>query len=228
MGAGTAGAVNSGITVSFVLAGLFAVGNWTAKVRAGTRRSSSVLEYVCKPATLVALIVAAGLLDPAADAHTRRVWFVAALVFSLAGDVLLMLPQDLFVPGLAAFLVGHLCYLGGFWADGPSPVALVIAAVVVVAFVAPLGWRMLGAISGSDEPKELRVAVAAYMAVISVMLATALASGNVVAGLGAVAFVASDSMIAWDRFVRSWAWAPVAIMVTYHLGQAGLVASLLR
>ena len=58
------------------------------------------------------------------------------------------------------------------------------------------------------------------------MLATALATGNVVAGAGAVLFVASDSMIAWDRFVRPFAWAPVAIMVTYHLGQAGLVASL--
>jgi len=66
------------------------------------------------------------------------------------------------------------------------------------------------------------------MAVISAMLATALATGNVLAAAGAVLFVASDSMIAWDRFVRRFAWAPVAIMVTYHLGQAGLVASLLR
>jgi uncharacterized membrane protein YhhN len=66
------------------------------------------------------------------------------------------------------------------------------------------------------------------MVVISAMLATALASGNAVAAVGAVLFVASDSMIAWDRFVRKFAWAPVAIMVTYHLGQAGLVASLVR
>jgi uncharacterized membrane protein YhhN len=49
-----------------------------------------------------------------------------------------------------------------------------------------------------------------------------------VAGVGAVLFVGSDSMIAWDRFVRPFAWAPLAIMVTYQLGQAGLVASLLR
>jgi uncharacterized membrane protein YhhN len=64
--------------------------------------------------------------------------------------------------------------------------------------------------------------------VISAMLATALATGNLLAGAGAVLFVASDSMIAWDRFVRPFRWAPVAIMVTYHLGQAGLVASLVR
>jgi uncharacterized membrane protein YhhN len=219
----TAGSVNAATTVAFLFASLFAVGDWLAKAR-----SRRALEYFCKPATLVALIVAAGALDPATDAHTRRVWFVAALICSLTGDVLLMLPSDLFVPGLAAFLVGHLCYLVGFWTHGPSAIALVIAVVVVVAVVAPLGRRILASIVRAGQPGELRVAVAAYMAVISAMLATALATGNVLAAAGAVFFVASDSMIAWDRFVRRFAWAPVAIMVTYHVGQAGLVASLLR
>ena len=46
-------------------------------------------------------------------------------------------------------------------------------------------------------------------------------SGNVLAAVGAVLFVASDSMIAWDRFVGTVAPAPPSlIMVTYHLGQA--------
>jgi len=215
--------VNAATVVAFALAAVFAVGNWTAKAR-----SSRALEYLCKPATLVALIVAAGVLDPAADAHTRRVWFVAALVFSLAGDVLLMLPQDLFVPGLAAFLVGHLGYVIGFWTHGPSALALVVSIVVVIAVVAPLGRRILRAVGQAGEPRELRIAVGGYMVVISAMLASALASGNVAAAAGATLFVASDSMIAWDRFVRRFSWAPVAIMVTYHLGQAGLVASLLR
>ncbi len=215
--------MNAATAGAFAVAAAFAVGNWIAKVR-----SLRALEYLCKPATLVALIVAAGVLDPATDAHTRRVWFVAALVCSLAGDVLLMLPQDLFVPGLAAFLVGHVCYVAGFWTHGPSGAALAIAAVVVIAVVVPLGRHILGAIGRAGEPAALRGAVGAYMAVISAMLATALATGNIIGGAGAVLFVASDSMIAWDRFVRRFAWAPVAIMVTYHLGQAGLVASLLH
>jgi uncharacterized membrane protein YhhN len=215
--------VNPATAVAFIVASVFAVGDWIAKARA-----SRALEYLCKPTTLVALIAAAGLLDPAADAHTRRAWFVAALIFSLTGDVLLMLPQDLFVPGLAAFLVGHLCYVVGFWTHGPSGFALAIAVVVVVALVAPLGRRILTSISRARQPRELRIAVAAYMAVISAMLATALATGNVLAAVGATLFVASDSMIAWDRFVHPFARAPVAIMMTYHLGQAGLVASLLR
>ena len=215
--------MNAATAVAFAVAAVFAVGDWIAKAR-----SRPVLEYVCKPATMVALIVAAGVLDPATDAHTRRAWFVAALVFSLAGDVLLMLPQDLFVPGLAAFLVAHVCYLAGFWSARPAAAALAVAVVVVVLVVAPLGRVILGAIGRAGLPRELQFAVAAYMTVISAMLATALATGNVLAAVGATLFVASDSMIAWDRFVRRFAWASVAIMVTYHLGQAGLVASLLR
>jgi uncharacterized membrane protein YhhN len=217
--------VNAAAGAAFAAAFVFAAGNWIAVSRP---RRALALEYVCKPATLVALIFAASLLDPTADAHTRRIWFVAALVCSLAGDIFLMLPRDLFVPGLASFLVGHLAYLVGFWVHGPSGVALLVAAVVTIAAVTPVAKRVLTAIAARGEPKELRIAVVAYMVVISAMLATALATGNVVAAVGAVLFVASDSMIAWDRFVAKFAWAPVAIMVTYHLGQAGLVASLLR
>jgi uncharacterized membrane protein YhhN len=215
--------VNAATGVAFAVAAVFAIGNWIAAAR-----SQRVLTYICKPATLLALIFAATLLDPAADAHSRRAWFVAALVCSLAGDAFLMLPQDLFVAGLGAFLVGHVFYLVGLWTHGPAAWALAIAVVVVAAIVVPLGRKIFGSIAAGDEPPELRIAVTGYIAVISAMLATALATGNVVAGAGAVLFVTSDSMIAWDRFVKRFAWAPVAIMVTYHLGQAGLVASLLR
>ena len=58
------------------------------------------------------------------------------------------------------------------------------------------------------------------MVVIGVMVATAVAVGNPVAAVGAVLFAASDTMIAWDRFVGAFAGPAVWIMVTYHLGQA--------
>src|SRR5580704_890876 len=112
--------------VLLAVAGLAAVGDWWARFRHDRR-----LEYLCKPAALAALIGVAVALSPAADLGTRRWWFVAALVFSLAGDIALMLPTDLFVVGLAAFLVAHLCYLAGFWVRGPGALALTVAAVVV-------------------------------------------------------------------------------------------------
>src|SRR5207248_1371173 len=138
-----------------VLAALFAVGNWYAilrQTRRGKRQrraavggdrsgatlgADRVIEYVCKPAVMVALIGAALTIDPVNDA--MRAWFVVALVFSLAGDVFLMLPEDrselFFVAGLGSFLIAHIAYVGGFIARGADwsahwP-ALVIAPFVI-------------------------------------------------------------------------------------------------
>jgi uncharacterized membrane protein YhhN len=207
-------------TALLAVALVFAVGDWVARLRSDKR-----LEYVCKPTVLAALIGVAVTLSPAADLGSRRWWFVAALAFSLVGDIALMLPTELFVAGLAAFLVGHLCYLAGFWVRGPGALALGIAAVVVVTVVAPFAVRIGRRLRGRPQ---LLGPVVLYMVVISAMAATALATGNVLAGVGAVLFVSSDTMIAWNRFVRPLAGADVGIMVTYHLGQAALVLSLVH
>jgi uncharacterized membrane protein YhhN len=95
--------------------------------------------------------------------------------------------------------------------------------VVVVA----VGSRVVGAVRAGPQ-RDLAVPVVVYMVVISAMVTCALATGNVLAAVGASLFFASDALIAWNRFVAPLAWAPVAIMVTYHLGQAGLVTSLVR
>ena len=149
--------------VALAVAAVFALGNWWAKLTHSRR-----LEYVCKPATMVALIVTAVALDPAAGQDGRRAWFVAALVFSLAGDVFLMLPSDRFVPGLASFLVAHVCYVAGFWTDPPAGAALAISVVIVVLAIAPLATVILRALR--SEP-ALRPPVATYIAVIGVMVA---------------------------------------------------------
>lgn len=39
---------------------------------------------------------------------------IGALLFSLAGDVFLMLPGNYFIPGLASFLVAHVFYIALF------------------------------------------------------------------------------------------------------------------
>ena len=60
------------------------------------------------------------------------------------------------------------------------------------------------------------------------MVTCAVASGNVVAAAGATLFMGSDALIAETRFVGPRKLAPVVIMVTYHLGQAGLTLSLVH
>ena len=200
-------------------AAVFAIGNWFAVDR-GRRR----LEWVCKPATLALLIALALVLDPTDDG--QRAWFVAALVLSLAGDVFLMLPKERFVEGLGSFLLGHLAYIVGL-AQESSLLPFVVGAAAVSIVTAAIGRRILAAVQAGEEP-ALATPVAAYMAVISAMVATAAGTLDAVAIVGALLFFVSDALIAWNRFVQPVPRARLAIMVTYHLGQAGLVLSLVR
>lgn len=202
--------------VLLATAGVLAVADWVAVVR-GDRR----VEYVCKPATIVALLGVALALD--ADDPGARPWVLAALVFSLAGDVFLMLKErDLFVPGLASFLVAHLAYVAAFRGEASwTPAALVVVPVALV-----VGLPVLRALAAEPGLRPLLGPVVAYMAVLALMVAVAVATRDPLAVTGAWLFLASDSLIAWSRFVRPLAWAPVAIIVTYHVAQAGLVLSL--
>jgi uncharacterized membrane protein YhhN len=208
--------------LAWVLLGGFlavALANWYSRTTDDRR-----LEYVTKPAAMVLLAGVAIALDPADGESARRAWFVAAVVLSLAGDVFLMLPDDRFVAGLASFLLAHLAYLAGFLVDAPDATAVVVAGVVVVAVAATLAAPVVWGLRRRSP--ELTVPVVVYMTAISAMVTLALATGSVLAGGGAALFFVSDYLIARDRFIRPLAWAPLAIMVLYHLGQAGLVLSL--
>jgi uncharacterized membrane protein YhhN len=155
----------------------------------------------------------------------QRWWFVAALVFCLAGDVFLMLPRDLFVPGLASFLVGHLVFIAGFVAArGNDPLWWLTIAGAVVALGVSAGPVLRGAVAADQQ---LRVPVLAYMAVIGAMLIASAAPGTWLAIAGAATFVLSDSILARNRFVRPFRHGRVATMVTYHAALALLVVSLI-
>ena len=204
---------------ALAVAALAAVVDWVA-VERGWRR----LEYVAKPLVLVAVIVAAVSLHPA-DAW-RRDWFVAAFVLSLAGDVLLMLPADLFAAGLGAFLGAHAAFIGGLRAWTAPAWAIALALAVVAAVGAVPAARVALAVRRSTP--SLLGPVVVYMGAISLMVASAGAAGAVLATAGASLFWSSDLLIAWDRFVRPLAHGRLAVMVTYHLAQGLLLLSLLH
>ncbi len=196
--------------------GVLAVVDWVAVARDDRRT-----EQWAKPATLIALIavaLAGGALEAGAGT-----WLVVALVFGLLGDVMLLGDSAArFQAGLAAFLVGHLAYVVCFVVLGlPSP-ALAVAGVAFVVLALGAGRQVLPSAYRS-EGWGLAVPVAAYMLVISAMAITAWMTGDPRVALGASVFVASDTILAMDRFVRPRSWARPAIMVTYHLGQALIV-----
>ncbi len=187
---------------------MFAVIDWMAV----SKRWRSA-EYVAKPATLVMLI------GYAATGENVSPWLLTALLCSLLGDVYLMLPRGAFAAGLAAFLAAHVAYVIDLEAPATARLAWLAVTLVVTA---PIALKVLRSVSQA----ALRPAIAVYMATIALMAASAFASGLVWAIVGSVLFVASDSLLAWNRFVRPVAHAQLGIMVTYHLGQLGLTAAL--
>ena len=66
------------------------------------------------------------------------------------------------------------------------------------------------------------------MGAIATMVVLAVNVGVGAAAAGAVLFLVSDTVLAWNRFVRPFPSGPVAVHVTYHLAQGLLVLSLLH
>lgn len=178
------------------------------------------LRLVVKPFPALALAAWVGL-------RCRRLpgrLTAAGLVLSAAGDLLLELGP--FLPGLLAFLAAHVAYVAAFLASERRPALarslpfLAWGAAVFTALRPGLG--------------AMAVPVAAYVAVICTMMWRAAARLErpgtpalaALLGLaGAVAFGASDTLIAFDRFSNPIPGARWPIMGLYWLGQWGIAAS---
>lgn len=186
----------------------FAVANWLAAYK--NRQS---IEYIVKPAALASLLLFA-----LTGSHPGALLAVA-LLLCLLGDVYMMLPGDYLIAGLSAFLLGHCAYI----ADLQAPLTLRLACfAAVLALTLPVAARIVLSISAIG----LKVGVIAYVCAIALMTGSAIASGNLLASAGALLFLISDSLLAWDLFVKKFPRAHCLVMITYHLGQLGLVLAL--
>jgi uncharacterized membrane protein YhhN len=211
------------IPVALLIAVALAAGvDWWAVARG--RRP---VELWAKPLTMALLVgVAATVGDPAGDV---RVWLVAGAVLGLVGDIALLGEGEAaFMAGLTAFAAGHLSYAVAAVRVGFDPEwALVGAAFMVVVLlfrfatrIVPGAWRHGGPV--------LAGAVMFYACVITAMVVTAWGTKSAVAGIGAMAFTASDWMLGHDRFVGPVPGGRLSVMVPYHVGQALLIVGLAR
>lgn len=211
--------------VLLALTGVSAVGDWFAVARRLFR-----LEYLLKPLTMVMLIVAAA----EADLPVVKGWVLAALAFGLLGDIGLMLsdkaaakPDAPFLLGLASFLVGHVCYLAAFARHGVHGKGIVAGGLIVAGaavLVLPKvvsGARRAGGI-------ELAAVVAVYAATLAAMTILAVGTSAIATAAGGVLFLASDLLIAVQRFVGGVRHGSLLVIVTYHAAQVLIVVGLIR
>jgi len=153
------------------------------------------------------------------------------LVMCAIGDVLLEFRgyTSMFIAGMIAFLVGHLCYVTAFIRRSSKPNVL-----EALPFAAWIGWVILTVWGGMAE--MMRIPVVFYALAIFAMMwrATAMVSSQehrrpldwfVV--VGAVIFAFSDTLIALDRFHSSIEGVRTPIILTYWIGQSLISASTL-
>lgn len=177
--------------------------------------------YVTKPLTMLLIMAYAWWgLGPWSDRY--QLLLCIGLVFSLVGDVLLMLPKQQFLGGLASFLVAHIFYCCAFFIGDYSIEWLPIAAVVV----ASTAFFQLIRIGVGN----MLVPVLFYIGAIGTMVVLATSRSGLpharYAAAGAVLFAISDSLLAFRKFRKPFPHAQVAVMATYFAAQVLIALSI--
>lgn len=160
--------------------------------------------------------------------------FLIALVFSWAGDVLLMWEQY-FLPGLMAFLVSHLGYSVTWRNHRHAETYNPLTGLQRLRMAFPVllyGTGMV--VVMMPHLDHLKVPVLLYAGVMAWMVLQALfrygrtntASFSYVL-TGSVFFMLSDSLLAFNKFVRPVSLADFWIMLTYVAAQFLLVTGVL-
>ena len=158
---------------------------------------------------------------PLSPRYRRRI--VVGLGFAWLGDVWLMLPGDGFVPGLAMFLFAHLAFIAA-WLDDSRFAVRPLAWLACLLAAMGLLWMLWPGLAPA-----LRAPVIVYALVLATMAGQALgrarhhaASAGAMAiparraALGALLFMASDSLLAWDRFRAALPLATLWVLGSYY------------
>lgn len=158
---------------------------------------------------------------------------VIALAFSTVGDALLGASEEKFLlPGMAAFFVAHAAYVPLFW----DPVAETRPALIlIVQILITVGGALFIRSLLPWMEKAMRIPVMAYAVIILLMANAALRLDHSLwlATAGAIAFVASDTILSIELF-RLKSDAPVkrliarAIWFLYYGGQATIAWAFIR
>lgn len=184
---------------------------------------------VLKPLTM-ALALACVWQEADRQTHaTATRLLLAGLVLSLLGDVCLLVAEG-FVPGLVAFLLAHVCYITLFGRDAPwlahKPGLLAVLAIGAAAYA--YLWT-------HGLPAALRLPVAAYVLVIALMAAQAIGRATVLrtpgahcVAWGAVSFMVSDTVLAFDKFVQPLPGIAFWVLGSYYLAQWLIVHGMLQ
>jgi uncharacterized membrane protein YhhN len=179
--------------------------------------------YMFKPLTMVFILLIAFLGQAASPFYKYMI--ITGLLFSLAGDIFLMLPTDRFVAGLVAFLLAHLFYIAAFASE--------ISALIWWPLIPFVIYGIVIYIILASSLGKLKVPVLIYVVVILIMAWLAWErwiktgqDGALLASIGAVLFIISDTILALDRFRGTFKLARASNLTTYFAAQLLIAGSI--
>jgi len=164
-----------------------------------------------------------------ASVSTRNFYFLGALVFCWAGDVLLMFQDGeiFFILGLVAFLIGHLFYMISYrklrimnYSESLMNVQKIRHSFPIVIAGTGLVIILFPHLGG------LKIPVMVYAVVLTLMVLQALfrygftsKKSFALIFIGALFFMVSDSVLAINKFLEPLPLASLTIMFTYITAQ---------
>lgn len=194
---------------------------------------NQTLMYLSKP-VLMPVLIAYLLTDTKGSGWNLKTWVVLALFFSWLGDIFLMMEHDrpvFFLVGLSSFLLAQIFYIIFFhnirmreYIRGNALLLLLVILYysILISVLSPY----LG---------NLTLPVRIYGVVLSFMLMLAMHTmlgKNKHAGLlmmlGAIFFVVSDSLLAFNKFLAAFNYSGEIIMLTYGVAQLLIVQGAVR
>ena len=183
----------------------------------GVAANISWLQNIIKPLIILSLITLYYI-----TASERNNWYILALFFSFLGDVFLLDKNGYFLLGIGSFLITQILFI-----------KIIISQLRKVAnhqiFISTLPFVVYFTVLIfiiKDNLNELLIPVVIYGITISVFGMVSLlyylvnkTKKSQLLLVGAILFIASDSMIALNKFHEPKIMYPVVIMITYILAQ---------
>jgi len=167
---------------------------------------------------------------------TKKI-LLTALTLSWVGDIILMFADKgelYFIAGLIAFLLSHIFYIILFSKQlkiylKKSKIIFWVGVTAIAFYLIVMMLILLPSLG------DLKIPVFVYALTISIMLLFALKGflnwqkpANSYILIGAIVFVASDSLLAFDKFYAPLQHSSLLIMTTYLLAQYLIVIGILK
>jgi uncharacterized membrane protein YhhN len=191
------------------------------------------VRFITKP-LLVPLLAIYLVLETNTTNSSLKAWIFLALLFSWVGDILLLFEgsgSNFFLFGLSAFLVAQVFYIVFFhnirMREYIRGNALLLLLVIVYYSI------LISVLSPYLGNMKLPVRIYGVVLSFMVMLAmhTVLGKNKKAAvwmTTGAILFVVSDSLLAFNKFFSAFNYSGLIIMVTYGLAQLFITEGAVR